>query len=208
MGSDTHVGPVTFEQRRTGWDIVLGLLLVLAGAIVLGHVAIASVVSVLFLGWMLVVGGITLAVSALVGWKSAGRRWDLATGVLLLVLGFGFLRNPGAGLLVLTLLAGSLLIVGGMVRAIAAFQPGSPRAALLINGVVTLLLGSMVLYRWPVSALWFLGTILGVQLILDGFTTALSGRIRVTRPSPSPDDAPPVVLQGSGADVDDSPLPA
>ncbi len=196
MGSDTDVGSPTLEHRRTRWDIVLGLLLVIAGAVVLAHVAIASLVSILFIGWMLVAGGITLAVTALFGWNS-GRRWDLAAGALLVVLGVGFLRNPGAGLLVLTLLAGSLLIVGGIIRIVAAFQPGAPRAALVVNGVLTLLLGLMVLNRWPVSALWFLGTILGVQLILDGFTTALSGRIRVTRPSP--DDVPLVQPKKSGA---------
>jgi uncharacterized membrane protein HdeD (DUF308 family) len=112
-------------------------------------------------------------------------------------MGIGFLRNPGVGLLVLTLLAGSLLTVGGIIRMVAAFQPGSPRAALLVNGVLTLILGLMVLNQWPVSALWFLGTVLGIQLILDGFTTALSGRIRVARPSP--DGAPIVPAQGSGA---------
>jgi uncharacterized membrane protein HdeD (DUF308 family) len=198
MASDTHVGSPTLEHRRTSWDIVLGLLLVIAGALVLGHVAIASLVSILFIGWLLVAGGIALAVSALVGWKSSGRRWDLVAGALLVVLGAGFLRNPGAGLLVLTLLAGSLLIVGGIIRIVAAFQPGSPRAVLLVNGVVTLLLGLMVLNRWPVSAAWFLGTILGVQLLLDGFTTALSGRIRVARLS-TPEGAPPAQPPVSGA---------
>jgi uncharacterized membrane protein HdeD (DUF308 family) len=198
MGSDTNVGSPTLEHRRTRWDIVLGVLSAIAGAVVLAHVAIASLVSILFIGWMLVVGGFTLAVTALLGWN-AGRRWDLAAGALLVVLGFGFLRNPGAGLLVLTLLAGSLLIVGGVIRIVAAFQPGAPRAALVVNGVITLLFGLMVLNQWPVSALWFLGTILGVQLILDGFTTALSGRIRVTRPSAP--EAPTVQPQGSGARV-------
>ena len=196
MGSDAVVETPTLEHRRTRWDVVLGLLLAIAGAVVLAHVATASLVSILFIGWMLVAGGITLAGSALFGWNS-GRRWDLASGALLVVLGIGFLRNPGAGLLVLTLLAGSLLIVGGISRVVAAFQPGAPRGALLVNGVLTLLLGLMVLNRWPVSALWFLGAILGVQLVLDGFTTALSGRIRVTRPSP--EDLPMVQPKKPGA---------
>jgi uncharacterized membrane protein HdeD (DUF308 family) len=198
MGSGAHVGSPRLEQRRTAWDIVFGLLLTIAGAVVLAHVALASLVSVLFLGWVLVAGGITLAVTAVVGWRS-GHRWDLAAGALLLVMGVGFLRNPGVGLLALTLLAGSLLLVGGTIRIVAAFQPDAPRAALLINGVITLLLGLMVLNRWPVSALWFLGTVMGVQLILDGVTTALSGRIRVTRPAP--EDVPIVQPRGSGARV-------
>jgi membrane protein HdeD len=186
--------PQRFERRRTGWDLVLGVLSVVAGIIALGHVALASAISVLFLGWTILLGGVALAISALVGWKEPSRRWDLAFGALLFLVGLGFVRNPGIGLLALTLLAGSLLLVGGIVRLVAAFQPGAPRGLLLLNGGVTLLLGFMVLNRWPVSALWFLGTVLGIELILDGITTAISGR-----PRPVPADAdraghvPPVV---------------
>jgi membrane protein HdeD len=166
------------ERSRTGWDVVLGVLSVLAGAIALGHVALAGAISVLLLGWTVLFGGVALAVGAVVGWKDPRRRWDLPLGALLFLLGLGFVRNPGVGLLTLTLLAGSLLLVGGVLRLIAAFQPDAPRGLLLFSGTVTLLLGLMVLNRWPVSALWFLGTVLGVELILDGITTAVSGRLR------------------------------
>ena len=170
---------LVLERRRTTWDVVFGVLSVIAGAVALGHVAIAGLVSVLFLGWTLLIGGIVLVVSALAGWSSPARRWNLASGALLLILGLGFVRNPGVGLAVLTLLAGSLLLVGGIVRLVAAFQPGSPRGLLLVNGGITVLLGFLILNRWPVSALWFLGTVLGIQLILDGITTATTGRFRI-----------------------------
>jgi uncharacterized membrane protein HdeD (DUF308 family) len=166
------------ERRRTGWDIALGVLAVIAGIVVLSHVALASAISVLFLGWTILLGGVVLAFHAIVGWREAHRRWDLALGALLFLLGLGFVRNPGVGLLTLTLLAGSLLLVGGVVRIVAAFQPGAPRGLLLFSGGVTLFLGLMVLNQWPVSALWFLGTVLGIELILDGITTAINGRLR------------------------------
>jgi membrane protein HdeD len=185
--------PQLFERRRTGWDIVLGVLSVIAGGIALGHVALAGAISVLFLGWTILLGGVALAISALVGWKDPGRRWDLAFGGLLFLLGLGFVRNPGVGLLTLTLLAGSLLLVGGILRIVAAFQPGAPRGLLLLSGGVTLLLGFMVLNQWPVSALWFLGTVLGIELILDGITTAISGRPRpVALETKVPEHEPPV----------------
>jgi membrane protein HdeD len=170
--------PLMMERRRTGWDIAFGVLSVIAGIVALSHVALASAISVVFLGWTILLGGIVLAIHAVVGWRDTHRRWDLALGALLFLLGFGFLRNPGIGLLTLTLLAGSLLLVGGFVRIIAAFQPDAPRGLLLFSGGVTLLLGLMVLAQWPVSALWFLGTILGIELILDGITTAMTGRLR------------------------------
>jgi len=189
-------GPWGLERRRTIWDVILGMITVIGGGIVLGHVAIASLVSILFVGWMLLISGVVMTVSGLVGWKQPAQRWNLATGAILAILGLGFVRNPGAGLLVLTLLAGSLLLAGGIIRLIAAFQPGAPRVVLLFNSGVTLLLGFMVVNQWPLSAAWLLGAILGVQMIVDGLTTALVGRIRpvevasmdrtATAPEPQP----------------------
>lgn len=183
---------VEFEHRRTFWDVVLGILSVVAGAIALGHVTLASLISVVFLGWSAIIGGVALLVSGIVGWSEPGHRSDVVVGVLLGVLGVGFLRNPGASLLLLTLLAGSLLLVGGVVRISGAFQAGAPRAVLLVNGIATLVLGALVLFRWPVSALWFLGTIIGIQLILDGITTAIVGRLRVVPATAGPAGPGPV----------------
>jgi membrane protein HdeD len=176
------------ERRRTGWDVVFGVLSVFAGIVALGHVALAGAISVLFLGWTILFGGIAIAVGAIAGWKDGRRRWDLPLGMLLFLVGLGFVRNPGVGLLTLTLLAGSLLLVGGVVRLVAAFQPEAPRGMLLFSGAVTLLLGLMVLSQWPVSALWFLGTLLGIELILEGITTAVAGRVRPVAAEPAAAD--------------------
>jgi len=172
---------ITLERRRTGWDVLFGVLSVIAGFIVLGHVALAGVISVLFTGWMLLIGGVVLAVSAIVNWSDPPRRWGLAFGALIGILGFAFVANPGVGLLTLTLLAGSLLFVGGILRLVLAFQPGMPKGLLILSGIITLALSLLILVGWPASALWFLGTVLGVELIIDGITMALTGRMRLTK---------------------------
>jgi uncharacterized membrane protein HdeD (DUF308 family) len=180
--------PLLLERRRTGWDLVFGVASVLAGIVALGHVTLAGAISVLFLGWTALLGGVALAINAVVGWRDARRRWDLAAGALLFLLGLAFVRNPGVGLATLTLLAGSLLLVGGVVRIVVAFQPGAPRGLLLFGGGVSLLLGLMVLNQWPVSAMWFLGTVVGIELVMDGLTTAIAGRIRpVVSETPVPE---------------------
>ena len=51
-------------RKRTGWDIVLGALLVIGGIIILANAVIATKVSILFLGWMLLIGGIIGLISA------------------------------------------------------------------------------------------------------------------------------------------------
>ncbi len=171
---------LTLERRRTGWDVLFGVLSVVAGFIVLGHVALAGVISVLFTGWMLLIAGVVLVVSAIVNWSDAPRRWGLASGALIGILGFAFVSNPGIGLLSLTLLAGTLLFVGGILRLVLAFQPGMPKGLLLFSGIITLVLSLLILFGWPASALWFLGTVLGVELIINGLTMAFTGRIRLS----------------------------
>lgn len=184
---------LTVERRRTGWDVVLGILVAVAGVIVLGHVAVAGVVSILFIGWMALIAGIVLFVSTIVGWADAARRWELVSATVLFLLGLGFVRNPGAGLLVLTLLAGSLFLVNGIVRVVGAFQEvGNARVLLVLNGLVSVLLGALVLFQWPVSALWFLGTMLGIEMVFGGITTAIVGRLRLVATSPAPSAARPL----------------
>ena len=61
-------------RRRTGWDIAMGVLLVISAVIVLGHTVPATLMSVLFLGT-----GITRVIAGVVG---DGDRWALTVGRL------------------------------------------------------------------------------------------------------------------------------
>lgn len=167
------------ERRRTGWDVLFGVLTIVAGLVVLGHVGLASTISVLFVGWMLLVGGIVLVGAALLGWTDTARRWNLAFGTLAGLLGTGFVANPSAGLATLTWVAGSLLLLGGVLRLLLAFQPGTPTGVLLYGGTIQAVLGLLLLLAWPGSARWFLAGALGIQLVLDGATTLAVGRWRL-----------------------------
>ncbi|MFU8840807.1 MAG: HdeD family acid-resistance protein [Nitriliruptoraceae bacterium] len=170
---------LVLERRRTGWDGLFGALTMVAGVVVLAHVGLATTVSALFLGWMLLVAGIVLIGAAVLGWTDPARRWNLAFGVVTGVLGAGFVANPTATLATLTWVAGSLLLLGGVLRLVLAFQPGTPTAVLLYGGTVGAVLGLLLLLAWPGSARWFLGAALGVQLLLDGASTLLVGQWRL-----------------------------
>ncbi len=162
--------------RRRAWDVLSGLALILIAALVLGDVVVASVVSVVFLGWTLLLGGIALAVLALF---TAGRG-SLWTGLLsstaYLVIGLVFLRNPKATLLALTLCAGALLVANGITRIVVAVREPEDRLVVMASGLASVVVGLMILNRWPESALWLLGTLLGIQLLVDGVALLLLGR--------------------------------
>lgn len=167
------------ERRRSAWDVVLGILLVLVGAVILAHAVLATAVSVVLLGWLALTGGVITLVAAVLQIGRGGFWATALSGGLLVVLGLMVLRNPGAAALTLTLIAGSLFLAGGIVRLVMAFDGGAPRAALLFNGVVSLVLGLLVLFNIFAATLTLLGVLLAVQAVSDGVALLLVGRLRI-----------------------------
>jgi len=43
----------------------------------------------------------------------------------------------------------------------------------LIDGIVTLLLGLMIYLQWPSSSAWVIGTLVGISLIISGVTRVM-----------------------------------
>jgi uncharacterized membrane protein HdeD (DUF308 family) len=174
-----EVAGVRLERSRSGWDIVLGILLMVAGFVILGHAAFATAVSVLFLGWLAVIGGLVALVAGLFRIGKGGFWPAVISGALLLVLGIVILRNPAASALTLTLLAGTLFFAGGVIRIAAAFQIDQNRGIMIFSGVVSLVLGLIVLFNLVEATFVLLGILMGVQALVDGLTLLILGRWRV-----------------------------
>jgi uncharacterized membrane protein HdeD (DUF308 family) len=190
------------EMRRTGWDIALGALLVVAGLVILGNAAFATEVSVLFIGWMLVIYG-AIALAAAFFLIGKGGFWSASlSGALMVVLGLLFLRNTGAAALTLTLLAGVMFLTAGIVRLMAAFHDPLFRVPLVLSGVACTILGLIVLFDLFDATYVLLGTLLGVYCIVDGITMMAIGRWRVVRIPESATEAGGVATPASQAHVD------
>jgi uncharacterized membrane protein HdeD (DUF308 family) len=171
---------ISIQRRRTGFDIAWGILLIIGGLIVLGDVVIATVVTVLFLGWMALITGIVGVVASLFKIGKGGGFWStLLTGALVGVLGLMILRHPEIGAGVITLMAGMVFLVAGIVRLIAGVQPVPGRWMLVVSGIAGIVLGLIVLFN-PVQATFtLLGVLLGINLLVDGVTLILWGRVHV-----------------------------
>ena len=167
---------VMITRKRTGWDIVLGILLLLAGVIVLAHSVIATAVSVLFIGWMLLLSGIVAFVASFFH-REGGHFWLIAlSGALMFVLGLFMVRNPSVAALSLTLMAGALFLVSGIVRLVVASSDKEDRVVLIIGGVVSTILGLIVLFNIWAATLTLLGIIVGIQALVEGVTLLIMGR--------------------------------
>src|SRR5512135_2711297 len=136
---------VRAARSRLVWGIVLGALMALAGLVVLGHVLVATVVSVVFLGWVAVLGGLAGIVASLYRLGKPGFWPTLLGAALALVVGIAFLRRPGLSVAGLTLLLALVLLTGGVTRIIGGIvEYDVNRAWVITNGVISLLLGLLI----------------------------------------------------------------
>jgi uncharacterized membrane protein HdeD (DUF308 family) len=90
--------------------------------------------------------------------------------VLYIIAGFVTFENPLLAAALLTLILGASLVASGIMRIILGFsmKRETPWVWVLLSGVITLLLGLLVLAHWPVSSLYILGVFLGIDLIMAG----------------------------------------
>ena len=172
-----------------GWKrfIAIGVLLVLLGAVAIIVPQLASLASTIFVGWILIFAGVFLIAVAF----SRSGAWQVITAVIwgLLTIGVGIyiaIANPERGVLALTLVLCIYFIVVGATRLWIAFQErGTPGAGLVgVNGILSLLIGILILAELPESSIWAIGLLVGIDLLFAGWSlivTGMAGRDLVRR---------------------------
>jgi uncharacterized membrane protein HdeD (DUF308 family) len=172
------------QRRRTGWDVVLGAILVIGGLVILGDAAVATKVSVMFIGWLLLILGLLGLIAAVLQIGKAGF-WSMAlSGGLLTVLGLFFLRNTEAAAVTLTLIAGVTFLASGVMRLMMSGQDAAYRIPLLVGGIVSTGLGLIVLFNLFDASYVLVGVLLGIQVLVDGVVMVLVGRWHVAEEDP------------------------
>ena len=157
-------------RAKWGWIVALGVVYVAAGFIALGSIVMATVASVFIVGIMMIIAGAAELINAF-QIKTWGKFlvWALL-GVLYIVAGFVTFENPLFAAVLLTLILGASLVASGVVRLFLAFnmKRETPWIWVALSGVITLLLGLLILARWPVNSVYILGLFLGIDLIMAG----------------------------------------
>jgi uncharacterized membrane protein HdeD (DUF308 family) len=152
-----------------GWFLAFGIgLLVLGIGAVVRSVA-ATVVSMVFFGWLLVLAsGIEIAQAVLVGhW--VGFFHHLLAAILFGVTGIIMITRPVISAEVLTVFMATFFLIGGLfqlISSVAVAMPGWGWQA--ADGIITFVLGALVLAQWPASGLWVIGLFVGIDLIFYG----------------------------------------
>jgi uncharacterized membrane protein HdeD (DUF308 family) len=152
------------------WYLIQSILMILGGILALIYPIVSSVAVVLFLGWILIISGIVQGIS-LIGAQNVPNFWlQLISVALSVIVGVLFVRHPGEGLLTLTLLLIVFFMVEGISKLIFALtiRPFPNWGWVLASGIIGILLSFYLWSSLPITAVWLLGMLLGIQLICEG----------------------------------------
>lgn len=159
------------ERRAWGVPLTVGILWIIGGLFALGASVATSIVSVLFLGVLLMVVGVLEMVSAFRIRATGPFLVYLLAGLLAIVVGAMFLWKPLSSLASLTLVIAAYLFASGLFRGISALIERYPQWGWdFAYGIVTVALGAYIAASWPISALWLLGTIVSIEIIVRGIS--------------------------------------
>jgi uncharacterized membrane protein HdeD (DUF308 family) len=153
------------------WPIVLILIGILALALpVATSFGVARVLS-----WLLLFDGIIQFFYAFKSERVGRILWKVLVALLYVGGGIYLLLNPLVGMAGLTLMLAVFFFAEGIMDLFTYLFGSKSNGAhwLLLHGLVTMLLGLMILRRWPLNSLWAVGILAGVSILLSGVTRLL-----------------------------------
>jgi uncharacterized membrane protein HdeD (DUF308 family) len=171
-------------RGKSRWIAALGVVFVIGGAIALSSITMTTAVSVLLVGIIMVVCGVAEVINAFQLRTWGKMAFWLLVGLLYIAAGMLTFENPLLAAKVLTSLLGASLIAAGVAKIIVASDTkGRPSwYFVVLGGVVTLLVGLIIMAQWPIGSLYILGIFLAVDLIVTGGGWIALGLGRKPRP--------------------------
>ena len=151
---------------------VVGVLAIIGGFVAIVVPAVASVATAIFIGWILLFVGAFLVAAAFSAHSVGTLLLRLLWAALTVIVGLWLIIEPHNGTLTLTLVLGLYFLFMGVTRITVAFLGrGRPNAGLVgLSGVAGLLVGIFILAKFPSSADWAIGLLVGIDLIFAGWT--------------------------------------
>jgi uncharacterized membrane protein HdeD (DUF308 family) len=155
-------GRMTFE----------GITLLVLGVIAILTPIASTYIATIIVGGLLIAGGILRFIHGFEHRYRPGIGWLVLSSILYIGAGAAVLWAPLLGAVSLTLVVGAALVLSAVSKAIRAYQVRDAGATgwLLFDAIMSALLGILLLAGLPGTAVWVLGTIVGLDLIIGGIT--------------------------------------
>ena len=155
----------------------VGTVSLLGGIVALLNPLAATLTAELLTGYLFVIIGVLMLLSIFADDSWGSRLLSLILGVAILAIGVNLVSNPLQGVLQLTVVVALLMLFIGLLRIFFAFRMPTTglKVMLILAGIVSLVLGAMILTSFPFSAAVVLGILLAVELISNGISLVVLG---------------------------------
>jgi uncharacterized membrane protein HdeD (DUF308 family) len=159
-------------RSASALSAVWGVLLIIFGMLAVGSPLMAAVAVNVVIAWLIVLAGVVHVAVAFHKREAGSVIWRLVVGLAYVLFGVYLFARPALGVVSLTLVLASLFLIEGILDIVLFFKIRSSQGSswVLIDGIITLLLGLMIYAQWPSSSAWAIGTLVGVSMIFSGIT--------------------------------------
>jgi uncharacterized membrane protein HdeD (DUF308 family) len=162
--------PVEMVRHASTVSILWGVLLIIFGSVAVASPFLAAVAVSVVVAWLIVLAGVVHIMLAVRAHGAGSMIWKLLVGIAYLCFGAYLIVHPVLGVASLTLLLASLFLIEGILDIVlfVKMRPIHGSSWVLVDGIVTLLLGLMIYMQWPSSSAWAIGTLVGISMIFSG----------------------------------------
>jgi len=162
--------PVEMVRSASTVSVLWGVLLVVLGVMAVGSPFLAAVAVNVVVAWLILFAGIVHLALAFRAHGAGSMIWKALVGIAYLCFGAYLLVHPVLAVATLTLVLASLFVLEGILDIVlyVKMRPIHGSSWMLVDGIVSLLLGAMIYLQWPSSSGWAIGTLVGISLIFSG----------------------------------------
>jgi uncharacterized membrane protein HdeD (DUF308 family) len=186
MNTDlTNMQRSVSDALAAHWRLFLfrGAVMIILGVLAVATPAAATIAVDIYIGWLFLIGGIIGLVAMFSANDIPAFLWSLITAALSVAVGVVLIWKPVEGALSLTLVLAAFFVAEGVFQiatsiAYRHIMPGS-RAWMVVSGLSDLALAAIIILGWPLTAVWALGLLVGINMITSGWAivmAALAGR--------------------------------
>jgi uncharacterized membrane protein HdeD (DUF308 family) len=167
-------------MRSSSVSNITGIIFIILGILSIIYPLYSSLGVEVFFGALFLFGGIFHLFGAFEKKHHQNYIWNFAVGVFYTLAGVYLLGNPIGGLLSLTVVLIILFYIQGILTVFYGLYQGNrtkTRAWIVFNGLITVLIATILLIAYPISALWALGILVGVNLFMFGVSILVVNRL-------------------------------
>jgi uncharacterized membrane protein HdeD (DUF308 family) len=169
-----HMQQQMQNYLQTHWQLFLaeGIFFIFLGLCAIVIPQVFTVATVIFLGWILLFGGIVQVGRSFMFSSMPGFGWWLFMGILQIIVGYLFITRPVAGAVTLTMLLTVFFALEGIAKISIALmmRPLANWGLILFSGLTALIFALVILISWSESAQWLLGLFLGINMLFLGWS--------------------------------------